>query len=79
VALSTFGNFLALASFAMTIGNACVKGYPGGVDKPTALKIMIHISIFRLEADSEYFPQTSRRFVIGIGAFSASAKIAECA
>ncbi|KAA8899504.1 hypothetical protein FN846DRAFT_892413 [Sphaerosporella brunnea] len=76
----------------MTVAYACAdsaaEAYPGGVQKPRALKWItalvavikmgIHIGIFRLEGHPESFPKTSRRFVIGIGGFSACAKLVEC-
>ena len=60
-------------------------GLSGGVGKPMILKVptapvavvktLVHTYIFRLE-DPE--PHASRRFAIGLGAFSAFAKIGEC-
>ena len=85
--LPTFNKFfLALLSFARTIGYACVEGYPGGVENPMALKVftalvaavemLVHMCILRLEADPE--PDASHRFAIRLKAFSACAKIGEC-
>lgn len=78
--------FLALLSFAMTIGYACMEGYPGGVEKPMGLKVftalvavakmLVHTYIYRLEGNPE--PHPSRLYAIGLGAFSACAKIGEC-
>ena len=61
-------------------------GLSGGVEKPMILKVptapvavvkmLVHTYVFRLEEDPE--PHASRRFAIGLGAFSAFAKIGEC-